>query len=325
MTPQVSVVMATCRRPDLLQRCLDALLNQTLPGEAYEIIVVDDGRTDDTRALVAAMAAGTQGAPTLRYLRPEGTRGPAGARNRGWRASEAPLIAFTDDDTIPDRDWLRQGLIAMDSDDRVASSGRTVVPVEGEPTDHAVVTRGLEAAEFITANAFVRRAALVSIGGFDERFTRPWREDSDLQFSLLREGGWIGHAPEAIVVHPVREAPWGICIGQQKNSLFEALLYKKHPQLYRQKVTPQVPWRYYFIVACTLGAVVALASAAWLLAAALLLPALVAILSFAVLRLKGTSKAPAHIVEMLATSFVIPYLSVYWRLRGAWQYRVAFW
>ena len=126
-------------------------------------------------------------------------------------------------------------------------------------------------------------------------------------------------------MHPVRDAPWGICIGQQKNALFEALLYKKHPQLYRQKVTPQVPWRYYFIVACTLGAVLAAVLAAWALAAALLLPALAAILGFAAQRLKGTSKAPAHVVEMLATSFVIPYLSVYWRLRGAWQYRVAFW
>ncbi|HEX7636962.1 MAG TPA: glycosyltransferase, partial [Burkholderiaceae bacterium] len=73
-TPRISVVMPTFRRPRLLARCLDALLAQTLPGDAFEVIVVDDGRSDDTRATCARYAAhaALRGGPAIRCLEPEG-------------------------------------------------------------------------------------------------------------------------------------------------------------------------------------------------------------------------------------------------------------
>jgi GT2 family glycosyltransferase len=318
----VSVVIATCGRPQLLLRCLDALARQTLPPHLYDVIVVDDGRSEDTRSAVARFAMHTQGLPVVRYLRPDGTRGPAAARNRGWRASDAPLIAFTDDDTVPDTDWLRQGLRAM-SDERVAISGRIVVPVNEVPTDHEKTTRGLESAEFATANAFVRRSALNAIGGFDERFTRPWREDSDLQFSLM-ECGSVGFAHDAVVVHPVREAPWGISALQQHNMYFDALLYKKHPVLYRKRIRSHAPWHYYVIVGSTLAAIAAALAGGGVAALPPAGVALSLIAAFAAQRLSGTSHTTAHVVEMLLTSIAIPYLAVFWRLAGALHFRVAF-
>ena len=69
-----------------------------------------------------------------------------------------------------------------------------------------------------------------AIGGFDERFPEAWREDSDLQFTLLEQGYTIKPAPQAVVTHPVRPAPWGVGLKMQRKSQFEALLYKKHPQ-----------------------------------------------------------------------------------------------
>src|SRR5688500_18176629 len=98
--PRISVVIPTYHRPDLLRRCLTAVMGQRLPHDAFEIIVVDDGHDDETRELVASMAQGLHPAPLLRYLRPDAGRGPAVARNAGWRAANAPLIAFTDDDTV---------------------------------------------------------------------------------------------------------------------------------------------------------------------------------------------------------------------------------
>jgi glycosyltransferase involved in cell wall biosynthesis len=323
MTAHVSVVIPTCGRPHLLERCLTALHGQTLDRHAYEVIVVDDGRSEDTRAQVESMAANDPGGPALRYLRPDG-RGPAAARNRGWRAARGEIVAFTDDDTIPDPDWLRQGLLAMAAGG-VAVRGCVRVPTPPVLTDHGRMTRGLEQAEFVTANCFVRRSALDEVGGFDERFRRAWREDSDLHFALVERFGEVPRAEAAVVLHPVREAPWGISLRQQANMMFDALLFKKHPQLYRRKLGRlRAPASYYAIV---LGTLVALAAAvAGHAPLALASGALAALLvaRLALRRLDGTSRAPSHVLEMVVTSCAIPFLALYWRLVGAWRFRVAF-
>ena len=312
--PRISVVMPTYRRPALLARCLQALLEQTLPGDAFEIVVVDDGCTDDTRDRCAELDAVSRsdGGPEIRYLRPHGTRGPAAARNRGWHAARGALIAFTDDDTIPDPDWLRQGEAAVVQPLRVAAWGRVHVPLPHRLTDNARNTSGLENAVFVTANAFVRRHALERVGGFDERYRRAWREDTDLYFALLAafpEPGTIVEAPAALVLHPVRDAKFGVSIGQQANMAFDALLFKKYPQLYDRHVGVRRPPPGYTVIAvATLVALLALAG----------------ILRFAAKRLRGLDRSPRHVADMLLTSFAIPYLSLYWRFVGALRWRVPF-
>ena len=324
---EVSVVIPTFRRPDLLQRCLQPLLQQSFDAGRYEVIVVDDGQTEDTRALVEAMATQAQGRPRLRYLRPQGTRGPAAARNRGWRAAEGEVIAFTDDDTVPDPHWLHEGWAAMRArPGRPALRGLLRVPVDGPLTDHARMTQGLEQAGFVTANCFVRREALQRVGGFDERFQRAWREDSDLLFKLIEAYGQeIEQAPRALVLHPVRPAPFGISMKQQANMMFDALLYKKHPHLYRRLVGRRhAPPSYYAICGGSLGLLLALALEAPVAAAVLATLVLALVLRLALLRLRHTSRAPGHVAEMLLTSAAIPFLSLYWRVKGAWRFRVPF-
>jgi hypothetical protein len=226
---------------------------------------------------------------------------------------------------VPAQDWLEQGEKAMQGQAAwVALCGRVTVPVAGPPTDHARMTMGLSSAEFVTANAFVWRRAMQKVDGFDERFTRAWREDSDLQFRLIELAGPVGRSALPEVVHPVRDAPWGISLTQQRNTFFDALLYKKHPAKYRRLIRATPPWNYYAIVG--LAALAALLAAAHrpvpALGAAGVMLALM--LAFACKRLRHTSRAPGHVLEMLATSALIPFLSVYWRARGAWHFRVAF-
>lgn len=320
--PRVSVVVPTCGRPDLLLRLLRALCRQTLERDAFELILVDDGRCDRTRSAVKGLLRAEPDLQ-LRYLRPNTARnGPASARNMGWRAAAAPVVAFTDDDTVPAADWLERGLRALQASPCVALAGRVVVPVlDRVPTDHERVTRGLEATEFVTANAFVRRDALQQVGGFDERFTRAWREDSDLQFRLLDQAGPVGRCEDATVLHPVRTEPWGVSLRQQKNAFFEALLHAKHPRRYRERLGLPVPWDFYAIVIGSLGAVGAVAVDAQEPAALLATVAVLLVLRFAARRLSGTSHAPGHVLEMLVTSAIIPFQSVYWRLRGALHFR----
>jgi hypothetical protein len=71
----------------------------------------------------------------------------------------------------------------------------------------------------------------IAVGGFDERFTAPWREDSDLVVTQLECNARLVRVPEAAVVHAVRPARWGVSVRQQSKSMFSALLYKKHPVL----------------------------------------------------------------------------------------------
>ena len=322
---RLSVVIPTFRRPELLCRCLEAVFAQTLDPHAFEVIVVDDGHSDDTQAVVDAFKARI--GPVVRCLRPRHGRGPAVARNAGWRAAYAKVIAFTVDDTLPAPDWLEQGERAL-APELVAVCGRVAVPraggAAGRSTDHEPMARGLETAEFVTANAFVRRSALLTVGGFDERFQRAWREDSDLQFRLLRDAGPIGRGESAVVVRPVRPERWGVCLRQQKNVFFDALLYKKHPKLYRERIRCAPPWDHYAIVALTLAAPALWAAGIEGSAAVCLLLALAGMLRLAAKRLRRTALTPEHVVETVVTSAVIPFLSVYWRLRGALHFRVLF-
>lgn len=326
MTLQISVVIPTFHRPDLLKRCLDAVTAQTLPPDAYEIIVVDDGHDDVTRTDMRALGHRVQ--PSLRYVRPASGRGPAVARNAGWRVAFGRLVAFTDDDTVPAADWLEQGQRTMTRHPEWSgASGRVRVPLpplrRQRPTDHELMTLGLEHAEFVTANAFVRRDELRRVGGFDEQFQRAWHEDSDLHFRLLH-GGAVGRCHDAVVLHPVRAERWGISLRQQRNAVFDALLFKKHPQLYRERIHPQPPWHYYGIVLLSFGAVTAGFCRQPGVAAVAAVGALGLVARFAWRRLARTSRAPKHLVEMIATSALIPFLSVWWRLRGALRFKVLF-
>src|SRR5690606_30571680 len=116
-----------------------------------------------------------------------GRHGPAAARNVGWRAARCEVVAFTDDDCIPDPGWLAAGTRAVEQG-FAAATGRVVVPLPDAPTDYERDAAGLARAEFVTANCFCRRSVLEALGGFDERFSAAWREDSDLHFALLRAG-----------------------------------------------------------------------------------------------------------------------------------------
>ena len=331
---QVSVVVPTYKHPELLQCCLNALIMQDFEPDEYEIIVVDDANCEETRQQVlcwrkqvkAERLAKHEDMPNVRYISVETPcHGPAIARNLGWRVAKSPIIAFTDDDCIPFSNWLTMGVEAFsESDDIAAVSGRIIMPLPENPTDYEYNASHLETSEFVTANCFYRREALCDMGGFDERFTMAWREDSDLFFILLEHGKTYVCAPEVQVLHPVRPASWGVSIRQQRKSMFNALLYKKHPTLYRERIQASPPWHYYGIVLVFLIGLFGCIRRSKLL-----------ILGgfglwgwftarFCMRRLQHTSHAPSHIMEMIVTSVLIPPLAIFWRIVGMVKFHVPF-
>lgn len=303
---------------------MHALLKQNFSPRAYEIVVADDATSAETARQVEAIAARSAGcAHTLRYVPVSGAHGPAAARNAAWRAAQGQVIAFTDDDCVPLPGWLSAGVGAFE-DGVVGAMGRVIVPLPDEPTDYERDAARLEEGNFVTCNCFYRRDLLEEVGGFDESFTAAWREDTDLWLTLVERGCRLVVVPEAVVVHPVRPARWGVSVRQQSKSRFNALLRKKHPATYFARIEHNPPWRYYRIVGALLlallGAIMArrwLALLAWVVWGALTA-------RFCLYRLEGTSHAPRHVAEMVATSALIPPLSVFWRIYGAVKYRVWF-
>lgn len=317
---RVSVVIPTYKRIELLERCLRALADQTLSD--FEIIVADNAGECDTFRAVNNIAAKI--GIHICYAWAASRCGPAHARNVGWRHANNELIAFTDDDTVPDPRWLSEGVKEFEGEASLAAaSGRTVVPISVRPTDYELNESGLASAEFITANCFCRRDVLEAIGGFDERFTAAWREDSDLHFRLLENGFKVGRCKDAVVVHPVRPAAFGISLSQQQKAKADALLFKKHPKLFRRTVGFFAA-RYYMIMAALLAAAILLsigyvAAATFFFVVWIFFSAL-----FCFARLRRTSRSPVHIVEMVVTSLLIPPTAIFWRLYGAVKYRVLF-
>src|SRR5438034_6680027 len=110
--PLLCVAVPTRNRAALLRDCLASLVNQNFPADRYEIIVVDDGSTDGTAAVVRQFQAVKQ-SPTVRYVLPEG-RGLNAARNAGLQAARGDPIAFVDDDIEAPPSWLRAVVDGVD-------------------------------------------------------------------------------------------------------------------------------------------------------------------------------------------------------------------
>lgn len=322
MALKISVVIPTYNRPNLLLNCLKALENQSLKKEAYEVIIASDGPDPETR--IAMQSWITQTTINAQYILSTDKKGPAATRNRGWVSAQAPLIAFTDDDCLPDKNWLSALLNQYHGEPLIAFSGKTQVSLPEHPTDFALNLSRLADASFITANCACTKKALIKIGGFDERFKMAWREDSDLEFKLISNHITIKKVVHAIVNHPVYRVKWGISILEQKKGLYDALLFKKHPQLYRKNIGSSPLWMYSLTILLFLGFLYSVSIKFWAGIILFGVCYLFLLFAFTLKRLKHTSKAGNHVLEIVCTSFVIPFLSVYYRLYGAVKFKTLF-
>ncbi|GAC1342435.1 MAG: glycosyltransferase [Ktedonobacteraceae bacterium] len=334
---RVSVVVPTYKRPEMLRRCIAALMAQDFEPTDYEVIVADDAANDETRQEVEELASRMhRDGRMLRYVPVQGAHGPAAARNAGWRVATGEIIAFTDDDCVPSAGWLSAGVAAF-HEGVIGVAGRLIVPLSSEhcPTDYERNAAQLVTAQFVTANCFYRRFCLAAVAGFDERFTAAWREDSDLLFTLLETAEYYPlvegtgkdafvYVPAAAVVHPLRSARWGVSLSQQRKSMFNALLYKKHAKLYREQIQATPPWHYYAIVSALVVILGGIGTRKYRLMLGACSLWLWLTGRFCWRRLQATSHQPRHVAEMVVTSILIPPLALFWRIWGAIKFRVFF-
>jgi glycosyltransferase involved in cell wall biosynthesis len=314
MSVAFDIVVPTIGRPSL-DRLLETLDVQTVPF-AGRILVVDD-RGDGNTTLHPSHPSRAR----VDVLRSHG-RGPAAARNEGWQAATAPWVAFLDDDVELPETWVA----AIEADlrslpERVgASQGRIRVPLPTgrRPTDWERNVAGLERARWATADMAYRRRALESVGGFDERFPRAYREDSDVAMRVIGAGFDIVTGTREIV-HPVRPAgPW-VSVRLQAGNADDALMRALHGSGWRQRAgAPPGRRRRHAGVIAMAGLSVASAlrsrwrpaalfGAAWALATA----------ELAWARIGPGPRTRSETLTMVLTSVVMPFAAAYHWLGGS--------
>ena len=231
--PAISVVVATRDRRDRLAALLASLREQTLAADEFEVIVVDDGSTDATAGLLEAEVAG---APfRLELIARPASGGPARARNEGWRAARAPLVAFTDDDCEAAPDWLQRCLEAAAAAPGAIVQGRTRPnPDELDRLGPFSVTRDVDGSGpwwFETCNIVYPRELLERLDGFDETFPEPLGEDTDLGWRALELGVEREFDAGAVVFHAVENLGPGRHLRTALLGADGVLVFRRHAAL----------------------------------------------------------------------------------------------
>jgi len=235
------VVLPTYNRSDLLGRVLQGLLDQSLPADQYEVVVVDDGATDRTPEVVAEVGA----APSrLRYFRQE-NKGPAAARNHGVRESRGKIILFTGDDCIPDRRLLEQHLRAHDAEGDVGVIGHIAWHPELEVTPFMSFleqgvqfgfgtiedTEDVQFWSFYTSNCSVQKHRVEETGGFDEDFKHAAYEDIELAYRMQQRGLRLIYRPAALTYHHHVTTLERYLQRQRLAGRAAVTFWRKHPEL----------------------------------------------------------------------------------------------
>lgn len=223
----VSVVVCSYNGGRTLEQCLRSLLALDYPD--YEIIVVDDGSTDDTPAILERF-------PQARAIR-QPNRGLSAARNVGLQAARGAIVAYTDSDCYADPDWLTHLVYQLQHSGAAAVGGPNLTPDDGwlsacvaaapgQPTH--VLESDQEAEHIPGCNMAFRREVLESINGFDPHY-RKAGDDVDICWRLQQAGHWISFAPGAFVWHHRRQNVRAYLRQQAGYGEAEALLQFKHP------------------------------------------------------------------------------------------------
>jgi GT2 family glycosyltransferase len=234
--PDLSVVIPTRNRETRLSFALEALAEQTLGRDRFEVVVV--------RAAGASgpFAPAPDGLP-VRFLSHGGPPGPAAQRNTGWRAAEAGLVAFTDDDCRPDAEWLERLLAAASGED-VFVQGRT----EPDPDERQLLiglARTLHVDRpndwYATCNIAYPVRLLERLGGFDETF-RFSAEDADLGLRARRAGARRVFEHRALVLHAVLPESLPGALREAWRRDATPRLFARHPE-HRRELHYGIFWK----------------------------------------------------------------------------------
>lgn len=233
----VSVVIPTHNRSGPLRRCLEALGRQTLPAPAFEVIVVVDGATDDTREMLARLCV-----PYHLTVIWQERSGPGAARNRGIARARGRYCLFIDDDIVADpamiaahlRTQRAEGGVLvlghLDTDILPTADGFARCLAKWIADKYAQLQRGERLPSFTdcaSGNLSAPREALLAVGGF--AIDLPRYEDIELGYRLSRHGLVIKYAADACGREEFRKGFQQIADDAEGSGVASVQLYHRHP------------------------------------------------------------------------------------------------
>ncbi len=229
-TPKVSVVVASYNGASTLAACLESLCHLNYPD--YEVLLVDDGSTDDTAEIASRFAP-------VQYIRHPSNKGLGVARNTGIELANGEIVAFTDSDCRADEDWLFYLVHDLQRGGFVGVGGHNLLPSDDSPVAAAVmVSPGGPAHVMLTdrlaehvpgCNMAFYRWALLEIGNFDPVYKRAG-DDVDICWRLQSKGFRIAFSPAGFVWHYRRNTVRAYLRQQAGYGDAEALLERRHPE-----------------------------------------------------------------------------------------------
>ena len=222
-----SIVIPAYNSVKLLSRCLEALEKQSAPKAEFEVTVADDGSTDETLEMLSQFKAQTE--LNLQWTSIPNS-GPGNARNAGVAKSAGSWIGFIDADVIPDPDWVKNAIqLIQQKPDAGAFEGRTEVTQRNLATPFTHQTENTDGGRYPTCNFLVRR----NLASFHPAYLIPFREDTDLAFSILASGYSIIFAPELIVEHPPLSSSYSRPLLLARRYYYDGLLARRFPSRYQ--------------------------------------------------------------------------------------------
>ena len=253
--PEYTIVIPAFQAATTISECINALNAQTVPREQYEVIVVDDGSTDETAE--AAREAGADQVVTCQH------KGPSVTRNTGVEAANSEIILFTDADCIPLPTWIEE--ITAPFQDRSIDGAKgtyrtqqhTLVArfVQLEYENKYDKMRGRECIDFIdTYSAAYRRRVFRETGGFDPAFPVAANEDVEFSYRVAQLGHRLVFAPKAVVYHRHADTILKYVRRKYHVGFWRVRMYSLHPsKAISDSHTPQSLKLQIALMACLLG------------------------------------------------------------------------
>ncbi|MCL4517127.1 MAG: glycosyltransferase [Firmicutes bacterium] len=240
MKPLASVIIPTFNRRVILEKSLKSLFRQTCPPARYEIIVIDDGSTDQTRQMVEALQP-----PCRLEYRHQEHAGPASARNAGVSLANADLLIFIDSDIVVAPEFVEEHLEAHQAPGVIAHGPVIHTTDLDHPTDARMKIADISRAFFATGNVSIEKARLLEAGLFDEDFREYGWEDLELGYRLRRLGLKAVPCPGARGYHyksrlEVRSLP-ALKQRERERGHTAVILYRKYPTTRTRMMTMITP------------------------------------------------------------------------------------